>query len=222
MAVSGNRYGRGLVRPGGVLFDIPIGMVAEMTIRVEILRDEVSRVAALLFDTPSVQSRFESVGVVTPDQCHANGYVGIVARSCEVARDVRHDFAYGVYRFAQIPVATAWAGDVFARALVRWLEVQRSIEFVLEQLAALPRGSTQVACGALEPSELVVALEEGWRGEIAHIVVTDDDGLVRRHKVVDPSFHNWPALAGAMPGNQVSDFPLCNKSFNLSYAGHDL
>lgn len=222
MTVSGNRYGRGLIRPGGVLFDIPIGMVAEMTIRVEILRDEVSRVAALLFDAPSVQSRFESVGVVTPDQCHTNGYVGIVARSCEVARDVRHNFAYGVYRFAQIPVATAWAGDVFARALVRSLEVQRSIEFVLEQLAALPRGSTQVACGALEPSELVVALEEGWRGEIAHIVVTDDDGHVRRHKVVDPSFHNWPALAGAMPGNQVSDFPLCNKSFNLSYAGHDL
>jgi len=222
MTVSGNRYGRGLIRPGGVLFDIPAQMVGEMTIRLETLRDEVSNVAGLLFDAASVQSRFESVGVVTADQCHANGYVGVVARSCEVPRDVRHDFAYGVYRFAQIPVATAWAGDVFARALVRWVETQRSIEFVLEQLAALPRGATQVACGALEPSELVVALEEGWRGEIAHIVITDDEGRIRRHKVVDPSFHNWSALAGAMPGNQISDFPLCNKSFNLSYAGHDL
>ena len=70
--------------------------------------------------------------------------------------------------------------------------------------------------------EFVVALEEGWRGEIAHVAMTDAAGGIRRHKVVDPSFHNWPALAGAMPGNQISDFPLCNKSFNLSYAGHDL
>ncbi len=72
------------------------------------------------------------------------------------------------------------------------------------------------------PSELVVALEEGWRGEVAHVVITDDLGRIRRHKVVDPSFHNWHALVLAMPGNQMSDFPLCNKSFNLSYAGHDL
>jgi Ni,Fe-hydrogenase III large subunit len=69
---------------------------------------------------------------------------------------------------------------------------------------------------------LVVALTEGWRGEIVHVVVTDSVGAVRRHKVVDPSFHNWSGLAAALPGNQISDFPLCNKSFNLSYAGHDL
>ena len=68
----------------------------------------------------------------------------------------------------------------------------------------------------------MVALEEGWRGEIAHLVLTDEQGRIRRHKVTDPSFRNWTALSLAMPGNQVSDFPLCNKSFNLSYAGHDL
>jgi Ni,Fe-hydrogenase III large subunit len=79
-----------------------------------------------------------------------------------------------------------------------------------------------VACGALVPSELVVAMEEGWRGEVVHAVLTDDRGRVRRHKVTDASFHNWTALALAMPGNEISDFPLCNKSFNLSYAGHDL
>jgi Ni,Fe-hydrogenase III large subunit len=139
-----------------------------------------------------------------------------------VPRDVRHDHPYGVFRFAQIPVATAWAGDVLARTLVRWVEVQRSFEFVIDQLAALPRGSLLVETGNLEPDEIVVALEEGWRGEIAHVVITGDGGAVRRHKVVDPSFHNWSALAAAMPGNQISDFPLCNKSFNLSYAGHDL
>lgn len=222
MTISGNRYGRGLIRPGGVLFDIPPDMAAEVSGRVARLQEEVGPVAELFFQTVSVQARLEGVGTVTPEQCRAHGYVGIVARSCEVPRDVRHDFAYGVYRYAQIPVATAWHGDVFARALVRWLEIQRSIDFILEQLASLPRGDALVPCGPLSPSELVVALEEGWRGEIAHIVLTDTAGRIRRHKVVDPSFHNWGALAAAMPGNQISDFPLCNKSFNLSYAGHDL
>jgi Ni,Fe-hydrogenase III large subunit len=222
MTISGNRYGRGLIRAGGVAFDIPPEMATEIVRRVERLREELVPVLQLLFDASSVQSRFESVGVVTRDQCVANGYVGLVARSCEVPRDVRHDFAYGVYRFAQIPVAQAWAGDVLARALVRRVEIQRSLAFVIEQVQALPRGETRVECGALRPDEIVVALEEGWRGEIAHVVLSDARGGIRRHKVVDPSFHNWPALAAAMPGNQISDFPLCNKSFNLSYAGHDL
>ncbi|MGH7615823.1 MAG: hydrogenase, partial [Gemmatimonadaceae bacterium] len=179
-------------------------------------------VLELVFGASSVQSRFEGVGVVTREQCMANGYVGVIARSCEVARDVRHDFAYGAYRFAQIPVSQAWAGDVLARALVRRSEIWRSLEFVIEQVRALPRGATRVECGRPQPLEFVVALEEGWRGEIAHLVMTDAGGGIRRHKVVDPSFHNWPALARAMPGNQISDFPLCNKSFNFSYAGHDL
>jgi Ni,Fe-hydrogenase III large subunit len=222
MTISGNRYGRGLVRPGGVLFDVPPGMVDEVHARVTRLEEELEPVATLLFGATSVQSRFEGVGAVTPDACRTHGFVGPVARACGVARDVRHDHPYGVFRFAQIPVATAWAGDVFARALVRWLEIQRSLEFVREQVTSLPRGELRTACGALRPGELVVALEEAWRGEVAHVVLTDDDGDVRRHKVVDPSFRNWTALALAMPGNQISDFPLCNKSFNLSYAGHDL
>jgi len=86
----------------------------------------------------------------------------------------------------------------------------------------LPAGAPRVACGALQPRELVVAMEEGWRGEIVHVAVTDARGAIRRYKVTDPSFHNWTAVALALPGNQISDFPLCNKSFNLSYAGHDL
>jgi len=222
MTISGNRYGRGLVRPGGVLFDLPASMVQEVQARTERLEHELRPVADLLFGAATVQSRLEGVGVVTGDQCRAQGFVGPVARASEVDRDVRHDHPYGVFRFAQIPVATAWAGDVFSRALVRWLEIQRSLEFVREQVTTLPRGDARVPCGALRPGEMVVAMEEGWRGEVAHIVLTDDTGDVRRHKVVDPSFHNWDALAAAMPGNQISDFPLCNKSFNLSYAGHDL
>ena len=119
-------------------------------------------------------------------------------------------------------MATAWAGDALARVLVRWLEVQRSLDFVVEQVMSIPRGAVRVECGGLNPGELAVAMSEGWRGEIVHVAITDDCGGIRRHKVVDPSFHNGGALAAVMPGNQISDFPLCNKSFNLSYAGHDL
>ena len=222
MTISGNRYGRGLLRPGGVLFDIPPAMVSQARERLERLQAELEPAARVLLESPSVLGRLEGVGGVSREKCLELGFVGIVARACDVPRDVRHDHPYGIYRFAHIPVATAWAGDVLARALVRWLEIQRSLEFLLEQLSTLPAGAPRVACGALQADELVVAMEEGWRGEIVHVAITDDQGGLRRYKVIDPSFHNWTALALAMPGSQISDFPLCNKSFNLSYAGHDL
>ena len=222
MTLSGNRYGRGLVRPGGVGFDITTDMQAEMRARLDRLKDELAPALALMFDAASVQARLEGVGIVRYERGVALGVVGPVSRACEIPRDVRHDHPWGVFRFAHIPVATAWAGDVLARALVRRLEIQRSLEFLTEQLGALPRGDLRVPCGALRPGELAVAMTEGWRGEIVHVTVSDEEGRVRRHKVTDPSLHNWPALTEAMRGNQISDFPLCNKSFNLSYAGHDL
>jgi Ni,Fe-hydrogenase III large subunit/Ni,Fe-hydrogenase III component G len=222
MTLSGNRYGRGVVRPGGAGFDIPPEMAAHMRDRLQQLGEDVEPVLDLMFQSASVQARFEGVGVVPKAACGDAGLVGPVARACEVSRDVRQDHPYGIFRFSHIPVATAWAGDVLARALVRRVEIQRSLAFLIEQLGTLPRGDARVACGSLRPDELVVAMVEGWRGEIVHVVITDDTGRIRRHKVTDPSFHNWAALALAMPGNEISDFPLCNKSFNLSYAGHDL
>lgn len=222
MTLSGNRYGRGLVRPGGVRADFDPGMAAEMRGRLERIEEELDPVLTLMFESASVQARLEGVGTVSRATCAELGFVGPVARACEVPRDVRHDHPWGIFRFAHIPVATMWAGDVLARALVRRLEIHRSLEFTKEQLGALPRGPAQVACGPLHPEELVVALVEGWRGEIVHVVITDANGRIRRHKVTDPSFHNWTAVGLAMVGNDISDFPLCNKSFNLSYAGHDL
>jgi Ni,Fe-hydrogenase III large subunit len=222
LALTGSRYGRGMIRPGGVQFDLDAGLAAAAIDRLETLRAELNPVAEQMFSATSVQARFEGVGVLTRHQCVELGVVGPPARACEVARDVRHDHPYGVFRFAHIPVATAWAGDVHARAYVRWLETRRSLDFVIDQIRALPKGAIQVPCGPLLPREIAVAMTEGWRGEIVHVVVTDEQGAIRRYKVVDPSFHNWRALAAIMPGNQISDFPLCNKSFNLSYAGHDL
>jgi Ni,Fe-hydrogenase III large subunit len=222
LALSGNRYGRGLLRPGGVGFDFDPVLVTTFRQRLARLRERVEPVARNFFSSASVQGRLEGVGLVPRALCRERGFVGLVARSCELPTDARHDHPWGVFRFAHIPVSLTWAGDVFARAYLRWLEVQRSLPFLEEQVAALPKGPTRVGVGALRPNELSVALSEGWRGEIAHAVVTDERGGIRRYKVTDPSFHNWDALAAAMPGNQLSDFPLCNKSFNLSYAGHDL
>ncbi len=222
MTLSGNRYGRGLVRPGGVGFDITPEMAVELRDRLQGLREEVGPVLDLMFGSASVQARLEGVGVVSKAACADGGFVGPVARACEVPRDVRLDHPYGIFRFAHIPVATAWAGDALARALVRRFEIERSLEFAVEQLGALPRGEARVPCGTPRPEELAVAMVEGWRGEIVHVVISDASGRIRRHKITDPSFHNWAALAFAMPGNEISDFPLCNKSFNLSYAGHDL
>jgi Ni,Fe-hydrogenase III large subunit len=222
MTISGNRYGRGLIRPGGVAFDIPPAMADEARERLTQLREELLPTADLMLGNASVQARLEGVGGLSRDKCVELGLVGPPARACSLPRDVRHDHPYGVFRFAHIPVSTAWAGDVLARCLVRRLEILRSLEFVIEQLERLPGGAARVDCGALRPQEFAVAMTEGWRGEVVHAAVTDAVGAIRRYKVVDPSFHNWSGLAAALPGNQISDFPLCNKSFNLSYAGYDL
>jgi Ni,Fe-hydrogenase III large subunit len=100
--------------------------------------------------------------------------------------------------------------------------MQHSINFIREQLHALPTGDARNAAMPLSPGQLAVSLIEGWRGELCHVALTDANGRFERYKVVDPSFHNWMGLAYALRNQQISDFPLCNKSFNLSYCGHDL
>ena len=220
--LCGSRLGRGLIRPGGVGFDLDAARVDQLQrILSDALRDLAESVS-LLWDTPSVQARFENTGAVPRAVCEELGMVGPAARACGVARDVRREFPTGIYRFAQIPVSTADTGDVFARAYVRWLEIQRSVGFIQDQLKALPGGPIKNRIGSLAPGLLVVSLTEGWRGEICHVAMTDARGRFAHYKVVDPSFHNWMGLALALRNQQISDFPLCNKSFNLSYCGHDL
>jgi len=220
--LCGSRFGRGLARPGGVGFDVDAAQVAQLLRCVEAALADVTTAVGLLWETPSVPARFEQVGVVARTDCEALGLVGPAARACAVERDVRQEFPSGIYRFAHIPLATWQSGDVFARAYVRWLEIQRSVTFIRDQLVTLPGGAVRVDVGPLAANALVVSLVEGWRGEICHVAVTDVHGRFARYKVVDPSFHNWMGLAIALRGQQVSDFPLCNKSFNLSYCGHDL
>jgi len=220
--LCGSRFGRNFIRPGGVRFDLDASKVSELMKRLEAAYAGLGRAVDLLWDTPSVLSCFENTGRLTADVAQALGAVGPAARACGLERDVRFDFPSGFYRYAQIPVCTWHTGDVFSRAYLRWLEIQRSVTFVRERLQALPDGEVRVPCGGLRPESAVVSLVEGWRGEICHTVITDEAGRFKRYKVVDPSFHNWKGLAMALRGGQISDFPLINKSFNLSYAGHDL
>jgi Ni,Fe-hydrogenase III large subunit len=220
--ICGNRFGRSLVVPGGVKHDLRLDEARALAARVRASWARTKGAAALLFESPSVRARFEATGVVSRELALELGLVGPAARASGVDRDVRRDHAFGMYRFVHVPVTTAETGDVLARALVRLLEAERSAEFVTSQLDNLPEGAARAGTGPLAPHAMVVSLVEGWRGEIAHVVTTDERGRFDRYKVKDPSFHNWMGLAMALRDGQISDFPLCNKSFNLSYAGHDL
>ncbi|HLA85625.1 MAG TPA: hypothetical protein VJL29_12600 [Thermoguttaceae bacterium] len=220
--LCGNRFGRGMIRPGGVAFDVDGSVVDELRRRLEAIAKDARGAIELLWNAPSVMARFDGVGAVTLKQCHELGLVGVAARACGESRDVRDDFPYGIYRFTHIPISTWHSGDVFARAYVRWLEVQRSLAFVAEQLDSLPEGPVIEPGGPPAAERAVVTLIEGWRGAICHVAMTGGDGRFAAYKVVDPSFQNWFGLAMALRGQQISDFPLCNKSFNLSYCGHDL
>lgn len=220
--ICGNRFGRNMVRPGGVMFDIDDSMRKEILKRLRSIFSDVRNAVSLMLDSAMVIDRFDETGALSKDTAFDLGLVGVAARACGIERDVRFDFPAGAFQFSQIPVSTYSTGDVFARAFVRWLEIQRSVEFILKQLEGLPAGSINVAVPPLQKEHINVSLVEGWRGEICHSVITDENGKIAHYKIVDPSFHNWMGLAIALRGEEISDFPLCNKSFNLSYCGHDL
>ncbi len=220
--LCGNRFGRSLLVPGGVRFDLSEDAAAALAERVRGAWEKARAAAGLFFDSPSVRARLEGTGTVSRETALEIGLVGPAARASGVDRDVRRDHAFGIYRFVHVPVVTAETGDVFARAWIRLLESERSAAFVASQLETLPDGEVREDPRPLAPDALVVSMVEGWRGEIAHVAVTDERGRFLRYKVKDPSFHNWLGLALALRDGQISDFPLCNKSFNLSYAGHDL
>jgi Ni,Fe-hydrogenase III large subunit len=220
--LCGSRFGRGMVRPGGVGFDVDEARTAQLLRQLERAEKDTIVAVELLWDTPSVMARFEDTGPLPQSVAVELGLVGPAARASGLARDVRQDQPSGIFRFAQIPVSSYDTGDVFARAYVRWLEIRQSLQFIREQLGSLPGGQMRVPLGPLSPLCLTVALDEGWRGEVCHVALTDAQGQFSRYKIVDPSFHNWSGLAYALRNQQISDFPLCNKSFNLSYCGHDL
>ncbi len=220
--LCGNRFGRDLTRPGGVLFDVGETTKQKLLERLDAAEQDTASAVELLWSSASVMSRFDATGRLDSGVAADIGLVGPPARACGLPRDVRAEFPKGVYRYSYVPVCTWETGDVFARAYVRWLEIGNSIRFIREELRELPAGPTLAEMRPLPPDHAVVSLVEGWRGEICHVILTDSRGRFRRYKAIDPSFHNWFGLALALRGQEISDFPLCNKSFNLSYAGFDL
>ena len=150
------------------------------------------------------------------------GVVGPPARASGIARDCRNDHPAPLYRDRRPAIAVGQGGDVFARAFQRWQEIENSISFLTQVFEDPGSGDAITAMNRLSPDTIVLSAVEGWRGEIVHLAVTDGAGRFLHYKIVDPSFRNWFALAVAMRGQAIMDFPLCNKSFNLSYCGHDL
>jgi Ni,Fe-hydrogenase III large subunit len=193
--ICGNRFGRGLVQPGGAGFDVDAARIDALLHRLNEASKDATSAIELMLNAPSVLARFEGTGEISQQVCRDLGLVGPVARACGERRDVRRDFPLGIFRFSQIPVSTWHSGDVFSRAIVRWLEIQRSIQFVRNQVNMLPEGEHRAETGELQPGLMIATLVEGWRGEICHIATTDSEGSLAHYKIVDPSFHNWFGLA---------------------------
>ena len=175
----------------------------------------------------AVRGRFENTGILSRQAAADLGIVGPPARASGIDRDCRRDFPAPLYQGSRPVIAVGESGDVFARAFQRWQEIENSLAFLAQVLDQPPEGEPgasepMTTVGALAPDRLALSLVEGWRGEIVHLGMTDAAGRFAQYKIVDPSFRNWFGLAMAMRGQTISDFPLCNKSFNLSYCGHDL
>lgn len=226
-AICGNRFGRGLVTPGGVAWKVE-EMLADSLLRsLETNMADLREALGLMFDTPSVLDRFENTGTVSAEQAVDIGLVGMAARACGLRRDIRLTHPYGAYAGKTFAMAAGAAGDVYARAEVRRQELESSYLLAKEALTCLAgdelnRHEEGHAPRTCRPSTIAVSLAEAWRGEVCQVAITDGQGRFDRFKVVDPSFHNWFGLALALRQGQISDFPICNKSFNLSYCGHDL
>lgn len=221
--MCGNRFGKGLVRPGGVRFPMTDDDRQTLSGRIAELKIQAEHVIDLLFSASSVRARFEGCGVVSQADAEHLGLVGPAGRASGIAYDARRGFPTESYRHMEMPVHAESTGDVYARARVRADEVMQSIG-IIQSLLAEPVETRCVedADSVLSPSSLVVAVNEAWRGEVSHCVLTDDGGRILRYKIKDPSFHNWNGLAMALRNTGISDFPLNNKSFNLSYCGFDL
>ncbi|HSM93775.1 MAG TPA: NADH-quinone oxidoreductase subunit C [Anaeromyxobacteraceae bacterium] len=223
MRLCGSRFGRGWVRAGGA----PAGWDAERAGIVRAALDLVARDVAIMNErflrSLSVQHRLQGVGVLSREQAAGIGLVGQAARASGLAIDGRVDLPDGPYRATPVERVTEEAGDCWARGVVRIREIDESIRWLRALLDAWPVAApAPTPVGALRPEALAVSVREGWRGEVVHCIETDAAGRPCAYKVQDPSLRNWMGLALAVRGNEISDFPICNKSFDLSYCGNDL
>ncbi len=215
----GTRFWRSISIPGGLTRDIPAESALHLRHATASVAQEFAEIAQMILDTPSVQNRFESTGVLKSNIARDFAVVGPVARASGLHRDVRHDHPYGAYRDRAFEPVTYHYGDVLARARVRIDEAAASALLIEEALKNIPSGPTLANIDSTRNTTGFSAVESP-RGELLYWVHIDR-GTIRRCHIKSPSFQNWPALPLAMHGNIIADFPLINKSFNLSYSGCD-
>ena len=199
-----------------------------MLARIKAAGRDVRGAVDVMLHTQSVLERLTDTGVVSRETAQNLGLVGMPARASGLKVDARFHYPLADLPNRYCALRAENSGDVLARTLVRSNEIDDSLRLLEADLAtlasipALAEPPAPLEASALPPDTLAVSQVEGWRGEICHVAVTGPDGGFLAYKSIDPSFHNWPGLAMALRGNQISDFPLCNKSFNLSYCGYDL
>jgi Ni,Fe-hydrogenase III large subunit/Ni,Fe-hydrogenase III component G len=219
--VFGQRYLFDFVVPGGVACDLPARAMPILLGEVAMLERAVHELRAIYANHEGLQDRFLGAGRLTLQQARTLGAVGLVARASGIARDLRIDQPRDPYdQFAPV-LAVRPEGDVAARVQVRFDETLESLRLCRLLLDTLPLGPLAIVLPAASAGQLGVGLVEGWRGPVLVALEAGPDGSIRRCHSHDPSWQNWPLIEVAILGNIVPDFPLINKSFNLSYSGHD-
>ncbi|HQO10063.1 MAG TPA: NADH-quinone oxidoreductase subunit C [Clostridiales bacterium] len=222
----GNRFGKGLVRPFGTNYPLNDRTVEEIK---KILNDSGKRyfdMAERIYSLPSVLGRFDEIGIVTTEQAYRIGAVGMAARTCSIPRDIRSTHPFQYFKNHRPQVVIQEKGDVLARGMLRYLEAKESVKYIFELLSKweyTEKSNLKPDYNyKLKPDRFSASIVEAWRGELCHFAVTDEKGNIMHYKISDPSMHNWFALALAVRDQEISDFPICNKSFDLSYCGYDL
>ncbi len=215
----GHRLLRGVNIPGGIRREPQGGALQGLNDFLSWLELEYVCVERLYRDTDSLMDRVEGAGILARQVAEDLGGVGPSVRASGVDEDLRRDHPYGLYNELKFAVPVLDEGDVAARMLVKMAEFKQSLALIRQVLATLPDGPCSI------PVKIIPGSGMGWaessRGEILHWLRIDSDGRIERLKVKSPSFSNWPLLPWAVKDNIVPDFPLINKSFNLSYSGND-
>jgi Ni,Fe-hydrogenase III large subunit/Ni,Fe-hydrogenase III component G len=218
----GTRLLRGTVALGGVKCELTLGRRKELLMHLDRLEGEFDDLVTLLIDSGTFTDRVDDTGVLSTQAARDLGVVGIAGRASGLDLDLRRDQPHDAYAALRFQVPVEQGGDVRARLMVRAREVEQSLSILRQALEALPEGRALTPVPeALPASSSALGWAEAWRGECLHWIQTDEKGRVARLKVTDPSFKNWPGLGRAVPGNILPDFPVINKSFNLSYSGND-
>jgi Ni,Fe-hydrogenase III large subunit/Ni,Fe-hydrogenase III component G len=217
-----SRLLRGAVALGGVKHDLTRRRAQELLAHLDVLERGFSDLVTVLIDSGTFTDRVDGTGILAKGVARDLGVVGIAARASGLDLDLRRDLPHDAYSGLHFEVPVEDGGDVRARLMVRAREVEQSLRILRQVLPGLPEGNVLGRLpDTLPGNAAALGWAEGWRGECLHWVATDEKGRLARVKVTDPSFKNWPALARAVPGNIVPDFPVINKSFNLSYSGND-